>query len=170
MTTEVNIVLRWGALLLGAFVLQVGVLADLRLAGVHPEVLLLVAICAGLVGGPSRGAEVGFAAGVLADLIVPGVLGVSALAFALVGFAVGAIEETVIRASRAISVAISIVASAIGVLLYAAVGELLGQRSLSDPRLWAIVGIVSLVNGLLCIPCLATCRWAEGEAQRARSF
>ncbi len=170
MTAEMQVVVRWGALLLSVFVLQIGVFSDLRLFGVHPELLLLVAICAGLVGGPSRGAEVGFVAGVLADLVVPGVLGVSALSFALVGFAVGAAEDSVIRSSRSISVAITVAASAIGTLLYAAVGEMLGQRSLSDPRLWAIVGIVSAVNGLLCVPGLAMCRWAEGEPLRTRSY
>ncbi len=170
MTTEVQVIVRWGALLLTAFVLQIGVFTDLQLAGVHPEILLLIAICGGLVGGPTRGAEVGFVAGLLTDLVLPGVLGVSALAFALVGFAVGAAEESVIRASRSISIAITVGASAIGTLLYAVVGEMLGQRSLSDPRLWAIVGIVSAVNGLLCVPGLAACRWAEGEPLRARSY
>ena len=170
MTGEIQVIVRWSVLLLSAFVLQIGVVTDLELFGVHPEILLLVAICAGLVGGPTRGAEVGFAAGVLADLVVPGVLGVSALSFALVGFAVGATEESVIRASRGISVAIAAAASAIGTLLYAAVGEMLGQRSLSDPRLWVIIGIVSAVNGLLCVPGLAVCRWAEGEPLRTRSY
>ena len=163
-------IVRWGVLLSVAFVLHIGVFSDLRFFGVHPEILLLVGICAGLVGGPSRGAEVGFVAGVLTDLLVPGLLGVSALAFALVGFAVGATEESVIRSSRSISVAIAVVASAVGTLLYAGLGELLGQRSLSDPRLFVIIGIVSAVNGLLCIPCLAVCRWAEGDPLRARSY
>jgi len=170
MTTEVQIIVRWAVILLSALVLQVAVVTDIRIAGVHPELLLLVGICAGLVGGPSRGAEVGFVAGVLTDLLLPGVLGISALSFALVGFAVGATEESVIRSSKTISVGITVAASAVGTLVYAGLGELLGQRTLSDPHLWAIVGIVSVVNGLLCVPGLAVCRWAEGEPLRARSY
>jgi rod shape-determining protein MreD len=168
--TELNLVLRWGVVLTGIYVLHIGVLTDLSLAGVHPEILLLVGICGGLAGGPARGAEIGFFAGVLADLLLPGVLGVAALSFTLVGFAVGAIEQSVIRSSRGISIAIAVGGSAVGTLLYAALSELLGQRSLSDPRLWAIVGIVSVVNGVLCIPVLGVCRWAEGDSQRARSY
>ena len=52
--------------------------------------------------------------------------------------------------------------------MYAAIGQLLGQHSLSDPRLGAIVGIVAAINGLLSLPALAVCRWADHDPIRAR--
>jgi len=70
------------------------------------------------------------------------------------------------RTSRAISVAVVTAASAAGTLLYALLGQLLGQRTLSDPRLWSIVAIVALCNAALCLPALAASRWAEGEGLR----
>jgi hypothetical protein len=73
-----------------AFVLQIGVLSDLRPFGVHADLMLLMGVCAGLAGGPSRGAVVGFFAGLLADVMLPGPLGISALAAAVAGFGAGA--------------------------------------------------------------------------------
>lgn len=167
MTTEPSAVLRWALVVLTVFVLQVGVFSDLRLFGVHPDTMLLLAICAGLSVGAVRGAEVGFAAGLLSDLLLQGPLGTTALSFALVGFAVGMAGDAVLRSSRLISVGITVVSSAAGVLLYAALAQLLGQRTLADPRLWVIVAIVSLFNALLCLPGLGVCRWAEGGDLRA---
>lgn len=158
--------LRWATVLTVAFVLQVGVVADLRPFGVHADVMLLLAVCAGLAGGPGRGAVVGFIAGLLVDLLMPGTLGVAAMAYAVVGFVVGSVQEAMLNTSRSFSIAVTTVASAVGVLLFALLGELLGQRSLTDPRLLRIVGIVAAFNALLCVPVLAVSRWAEGSPSR----
>lgn len=160
-------VLRWAALVTAVFVVHIGVAIDASLLGVHPDLMLLIAICGGLAGGPARGAEVGFFAGLLSDLVLPGSLGVSAFAFALVGFGAGTVAETVLHASRVISLAVTFFASAAGVLVYALVAQLLGQRTLSDPNLWVIVGIVSVCNVALCLPLLALARWAEGSGLRS---
>jgi rod shape-determining protein MreD len=170
MVTETSVVMRWAALLLAAYVVQIGFLNDLRIFGVRPELLLLVTICAGLVGGSSRGAGVGFAAGLLSDLLLNGSFGTTALCFTLVGFGVGAAEDSVIRSTRAISMGISMVASAVGVLLFAGVSQLLGGHTLSDPLLWQIVGIVALLNGVLCLAVLPLCRWAEGLGLRSGAY
>ena len=89
MSEEAGLVLRWATVVLVAFVLQIGVLVDLQPFGVHADAMLLLAICAGLAGGPARGAVVGFTAGLLADVMMPGTMGISALAYAVVGFGVG---------------------------------------------------------------------------------
>ena len=170
MTAESSVIARWSVVVVGAYLIQIGFLDDLEIIGVHPELMLLVAVCAGLVGGSSRGAEVGFAAGLLTDLLFSGSLGVSALCFTLVGFGVGAAEDSVIRSTRIISMGIATAASAAGVLLYAGVSQLLGGHTLSDPQLWRIVGIVSVLNGLLCGPLLPLCRWAEGMGLKSRAY
>lgn len=166
MSEEAGLVLRWATVVLVAFVLQIGVLVDLQPFGVHADAMLLLAICAGLAGGPARGAVVGFTAGLLADVMMPGTMGISALAYAVVGFGVGAVQDSVISTTRAMSVVFTAFASALGVVLYALLAQLLGQRSLSDPRLLQIVGIVAVLNALLCLPALAVSRWAEGDGLR----
>ncbi|CAB4531626.1 unannotated protein [freshwater metagenome] len=170
MNAESTLVLRWSLLLVLAYVLQVGVLQDFRPFGVHPEIMLLLALCGGIIGGSSRGAIVGFFAGLLNDLQLNGSLGISALCFALVGFAAGVLEDSVIRSSRLISMAIATVGSAVGVLMYACLSQLLGTHSLSDPRLWLIITIVSLMNGVLCLAALPLCRWAEGFGLNSRAY
>lgn len=170
MATESSVVIRWGVLLTAAYVVQIGFLNDLSFFGVHPDIMLLLAVCAGLVGGPSRGAAVGFVAGILVDLLLSGDLGISALCFTLVGFGVGMVEDSVIRPTRGISIAISAGASAIGVLLYAGLRQLLGGHTLSDPHLWRIVGIVALLNGVLCLVALPLCRWAEGLGLKSGAY
>ena len=159
---------RWVALVSAAAVLQVTLVDDLQILGVHPDLLLLLAVCAGLTGGPGRGAGVGFACGLAADLFLPGRFGVAALAFALTGYAAGTAGDTVVRPARWISVTMCTLASALGTITYAVLGQLLGQRTLSDPRLLTVVGIVSLVNGVLALPALALCRWAEQSPVPAR--
>ncbi len=166
MSEETGLILRWTTVVLIGFVLQIGVLVDLQLFGVHADVLLVLAICAGLAGGAGRGAVVGFFAGLLADVMLPGTLGISALAFAAIGWGVGSVREGVLSTTRMFSVLVTLVASALGVVLYALLAQLLGQRSLSDPRLVQIVGIVAVLNALLCLPALAVSRWAEGEGLR----
>jgi rod shape-determining protein MreD len=166
--TDVRQLLRWVLILSITLVLQVGLFNDVRFWGVHPDLLLLLAVCAGLTGGPGRGAGVGFACGLLLDLFLPGRFGVTALAYALTGYGAGVAGDTVVRPARWISVGLVVLSSAAGTLLYAAIGQLLGQRSLSDPRLATIVGIVSVVNGVLALPALAVCRWADHDPLRAR--
>lgn len=168
MTHDRGPALRWALIVTALYILQIGVAVDLRLFGVHPELMLLVAICAGMTGGAARGAEIGFFAGLLMDLVLRGTLGITALSYALVGFGVGVLGESMLRASRAISAAICLAASAAGLLLYASVAHLLGQQTLADPRLGAIVGIVALCNAVLCVPVLALSRWAEGAGLRSR--
>ena len=68
---------------------QQTLMLDLRVGGVHPDIMILLPIVAGLVGGPSRGASMGFVAGLVADLFLPTPFGLSALVATLIGFAVG---------------------------------------------------------------------------------
>ncbi len=166
MSAEPGTAVRWTLLVSTVFVLQIGVVVDLQILGVHPELMLLVAICAGLVAGPVRGASVGFAAGLLTDVARVGPLGTWALALALVGFGVGSLGDALLRASKWMSVAIAAAASAAGILVYASIDQLLGERTLTDPRLVRIVAIVALTNAVLCVPMLALCRWAESSELR----
>lgn len=166
MNAEPGTVLRWSLLVVTVFVLQVGVVVDLQVLGVHPELMVLVAVCAGLVAGPVRGASVGFAAGLLVDVVRVGPLGTWALALALVGFGVGSLGDALLRTSKWVSIAIAAGASAAGILIYASLDQLLGERTLTDPHLARIVAIVALGNAVLSLPMLALCRWAESSDLR----
>ena len=68
---------------------QETLMLDLRVGGVHPDIMVLLPIVAGIAGGPARGATMGFGAGLVADLFLPTPFGLSALVGSLVGFGVG---------------------------------------------------------------------------------
>ena len=82
-------IIRWILIVSVATVLQIGLASQVPIAEVHPELLLLVSVCAGLVSGPGTGAGVGFACGLILDLFVPGRLGITALSYVLVGYGAG---------------------------------------------------------------------------------
>ena len=44
---------------------QQTLMLDLRIGGVHPDIMVLLPIVAGIVGGPARGASMGFGAGLV---------------------------------------------------------------------------------------------------------
>ena len=122
-----------------------------------------------MVGLSTGAAVVGFVAGLLVDLLLPGRLGTSALAYSLVGFGIGVAGESLMRSAKGIVVGLVVAGSAAGVVVYAGLAHLLGAGSLGDPRLLQIVVIVAVFNGLVCLPVLYLSQWAE-DAGPATSF
>ncbi len=151
---------RLPPVLLAAVVLHTAVFPQLRLFGVAADVLLLVAVAAGMAGGADWGAGVGFAAGLLADCFLQTPFGLSALTYSLVGYGVGAFQATVLHNSRWITLLTTLVASALGVVLFAAVGTVLGQDHLVAVRLVGIAAVVAVLNAVLAPVAVRVLRWA----------
>ena len=80
---------RLALIAFGAIIVQVGLLNQVVVSGAHADVFLLLAISAGLVAGPQRGAAMAFVLGLVADVFVPTPYGLSSLCYVLVAFAVG---------------------------------------------------------------------------------
>ena len=68
---------RLGVVVLVALVLQVCLFSRFSYEGARPDVMILVAIAAGLVAGAERGALVGFVAGLAYDVVLTTPLGLS---------------------------------------------------------------------------------------------
>lgn len=152
---------RWPPLLVVALLLHTVVSPQLRVLGVAPDLLLLLGIAAGIAAGPNRGAVVGFVAGLLADCFLQTPFGLSALCYSLVGHAVGIFQTTVLHAAMWIPVATAMASSALGVVLFAVVGAVLGEDALLTGRLLTIVAVVAPLNGLLVLVVLRPVRWAS---------
>ncbi|PLS75709.1 MAG: rod shape-determining protein MreD [Actinobacteria bacterium] len=161
---EPGAVTRFGPRL--AFVIFVGLtlhlslFATARIGEVRPDVLLLIAVAGGIVGGAERGAVIGFVSGMAVDLFVHTPLGLSALAFSLVAFAVGTVQSSVIRAAWWIPPATAWVASAAGILLYALLGALIGRPEFLEPRVLGVAAGVATANALLAPPLVRIMAWA----------
>jgi rod shape-determining protein MreD len=149
--------LRIALLLLVAVLLETTLGSDLRVAGVAPDLMVLLTICAGLTGGAEAGAWVGFWAGLLTDLFLTSTpLGLSALSYCLVGAAAGALRTAVLPDLRwLLRPAAALVGTAVAVLLWVALGDVLGQSQLLDPgRSWLIrvVAVEAAWATLLALP------------------
>ena len=152
--------------------IQVGILEQVNVAGAHPDLLLLLAIAAGLAGGAQQGAVVAFLAGLVADLFVVTPYGLTALCYVLVAFSVGVVASLPAgRAPRLFRVLVGFAGSVAGTLLYAGLCILVGQPHLSGPALLDVVLVVSVANAVLAIPTVAAVQWAfAGSLVTAREY
>jgi rod shape-determining protein MreD len=159
---------RWALILAVTIVLQATLVAQLPLFQERADIVLLAPIAAGIVGGRDLGALVGFVFGLVFDLLLQTPLGLSALAYCLTGYAVGALQTSVLRSAWWISVVSAIAGSAIGVLAFAVVGEMIGQDGMVSGRLPAIIGAVAVINTVLVLPAVKVVRWAVAPTRNAR--
>jgi rod shape-determining protein MreD len=140
--------------------------SDLRVFGAFGDVMLLVGIAAGIAGGAERGATYGFIAGMLFDLVQPDIpFGLSALSYCIVGYLVGSIQGSVLRATWWIPVVSAAAASALGVILYVVLARVVGEQVRTDTVV-PIVFVVATLNGALTLPAVRLVRWASGESSR----
>jgi rod shape-determining protein MreD len=163
-----KVVLRVGLVVLSAAVLQRGFFAQVRVAQVAADVLLVMAVLGGLIGGPERGSVVGFVCGLAMDLLVGTPLGLIALTYCIVGFVAGRYQLSVTRSSRARLMATVGIASALGYGLLATLGYLLGQRNMVSGHLVVVVVVIGAVNALLAPPAGWVMRWALDEPKGRR--
>jgi rod shape-determining protein MreD len=157
-------------ILLLFLVVELTVLDRLRVFGAGPDVMLLLAVVAGIVGGPRVGALLGFAAGILLDLFLETPMGLSALVFCLVGYAVGNIQGGVLRAAWWIPIVTTLVASVAGVLAYALVATVVGQPDLVTPHLFLVAAVVGVFNAIASPLALRLVRWSIDDATGERAF
>ncbi len=88
-----RIVLRIAAIVFFAVLLQTSFLSYLEVAGTIPDMLPVVVVCLGLLGGGVVGAVCGFATGLLVDAILLQTLGITSLALLSVGYLAGRYRE-----------------------------------------------------------------------------
>lgn len=138
-------------------------LADIRPFGETGDLLLLLAIAAGMAGGPVRGAVVGFVAGIAMDLVLLSPFGLSSLTYLAVGFVVGTVHDGVLRSAPWIPVLVTFLASAFGIVFLVMLGQLVGQQ-FRGPNLPRIIAVTSVMNTLLAFPALFLARWVEKAA------
>lgn len=139
---------------------QLTLLTHVRVFGVMPDAMLLLAIAGGIVGGPVAGAFIGFGSGMAIDLFLQTPMGLSALVLSVVGYAVGLLQASILRTAWWIPVLTALLASACGVVTFAVVGAVVGERQLVSTRLVVIVVLVALTNALLAIPVIRLVQWA----------
>ncbi len=161
-------VAKLSLLLAVVLTLQHSLMADLRIGLVQPDLLLLVAVLSGLVGGSERGAVMGFLAGLLSDLFVPTPLGLSALTFSLIGFAAGGLQAGIIRSAWWIAPLTGFAGSVAGILLYAVLGAMMGRPHFVRLDVFVVAVGVGAMNAVLALPASWALTWGmRGGPERS---
>jgi len=150
---------RWAWLVvagLAVVVLQLAIADALTVAHVHPELVWVLPVAAGLVAGTLPGMAAGFVGGVIADLFVPTPFGLTAFVGVLIGYAMGRLGEEGIGdlagsqwwVAPSLGFACGLVAPAI----YAVVGVALGHHSYLSPSLALVCVLDAVACALLVRP------------------
>jgi len=164
---DVKTAARFTMVLLTAAVLQRSVLSELRIDGASVDVLLALAVGAGLAAGPDRGALTGFSAGLVADLLAQTTpLGLNALTWCLVGWVVGRTRDSALRSSRVLPVLTGVTAGAASVGLWLAVAYVMGTITELPPALLTTLAVVALGTGALALPARRAMRWVFPDDAR----
>jgi rod shape-determining protein MreD len=148
--------------LVTAALLQAGIVSWLNVGGYVPDLLLVVAVAAGVVGGVDRGALIGFGAGLCTDLMVTTPFGLWALVGCLTGAAAGYVSGTSLVRSptnRAMTFAVAVGA---GLLAFAVLARLVGQASLGTIDLPLAVVTGAVAAGILSRIASRVLTWALG--------
>ncbi len=157
---------RLGAVVVGCLVVQLAVFVDVRVAGVAPELLALVAVVTGLRLGSEGGAVVGFAAGLLWDVYLPTPLGVAALAYGLAGHTAGLLAPGLHDEARWQRAGLGGLGSALAIVVYAVFGWILGHEGLLSWRLVPLVVVVGAIDAVVALVLDPLVGWALGAPVR----
>jgi rod shape-determining protein MreD len=139
-----------GAMVLVAVAVQSTVLARLTLLGVIPQLILVVVVSLAYTDGPRVGVTAGFFGGLLQDLLLPqSIVGLTALVYTLIGYAVGNLRQFAPNESVWMPVFAVAFASAVAEASYALLAIMLGQQWVSLTFTAKVAGLVVLYNTLL---------------------
>jgi rod shape-determining protein MreD len=158
--------LRASVVLFVAAMLQVVIVSSLVIGGGAPDLLLVVVVVLGLLRGSIPGAILGFAGGLIVDVVTLGTLGVSSLVLTLAGFWAGRYAETTGRDRRFASLmavgTITVLAAAFGFVLY----YLLAVDVVAEHALVTALAPAFVLNLLLALPVHALVKRIVGEGDR----
>lgn len=150
-----------GVALVLALAVQTTVLNALTIGGVKADLVLVVALCVGLIAGPGPGAVCGAAAGLLEGYAQGQHLGSLGLSRTVAAFIAGMVETRLLRDRVVVPVATVLLGSAAAHALYFVLAP-----ELPIVRPARIAVIESLLNMLLTPPVyLVLTRWATTYGQ-----
>jgi rod shape-determining protein MreD len=160
---------RLALIALCAAIVQVALLNQIVIAGAHADLFLLLAISAGLVAGPQRGAAMAFALGLVADVLVQTPYGLSSLCYVLVAFAAGLASGALPgRPTFGFKLAAALLGGIGGTLLFAGLGVLIGQPSVPLHQLAVVATVVSAGCMLLVALAFRLFEWTIAVVSGAR--
>jgi rod shape-determining protein MreD len=154
-----GIVARIGLLLVAGVVLQLGFFSAISIFGGTPNVLPLLIVCLGLLGGAVLGAVCGFSAGLLLDSALLHTLGVSSLVLLAVGYLAGRYREAFEVSSPLVPPALAAGLTLFGSSAYAAIQLMLGVDAPVSLLVIREILLQTVISFILTIPTYPAVRW-----------
>lgn len=159
--------IRYFLLIVSLVVIQTAVFPSLRIWGAVPDLLLVATVAVAYERGAETGAVFGFVAGLSIDCFLSSPLGVSALAFSLVGYGVGVFQSGLVRASRWMVPFLGGVGGLIGGFLWICIASIAGQEDLFTPASFRILVIAAIYDAAAAFVVFPFARWACGDHEYA---
>jgi rod shape-determining protein MreD len=119
--------IRLGLVVIVCVVLQTTLFTHLQIDGVAPDIGLVAVLAVAYEDGPDTGAIYGFIMGLAVDLFLTTPLGLSALAFAVTGYAVGVFQAGVVRTTPWLAPILGGLGGLFGGLVFITAGAIVGQ-------------------------------------------
>jgi len=143
---------RLAALGFVAVLLQIALIAQIRILGASADLAPLVIAGAGFLTGAVPGAVFGFAVGVFLDLAFARTIGISALLYVVVGYGAGRVRELRAPEAPVTPLALGAAATAIAAVGYAILEFLLGVSDPISVLLVRDIVVTVVLNSLIAIP------------------
>jgi rod shape-determining protein MreD len=144
--------LRIALLIVVAVVLQNAFFSSLSILGAQPDILPVLAVSLGLLGGALVGAVSGFATGLLVDSALLQTLGVSSLALLAAGYLAGRYREGFEISSSLVPPALTGALALLAAATYAAVQLVLGVETPVSLLVLREILVKGLLAMVLAIP------------------
>jgi rod shape-determining protein MreD len=147
-----QVALRIALLIVVGVVLQLAFFSQISLLGSIPDVLPVIAVALGLLGGGVVGAVCGFALGLLTDTLLLQTLGVSSIVLLTVGYLAGRWRESFDITSAFVPPLLTAALALFGAAIFAAIQLMLGVESPVSLLVLREILVKGLLAGLLAIP------------------
>ena len=153
--------LRMALVIVTVVVMQNTVVADVKVFGVHPDLMVALVVAAAITRGPTGGALIGFVAGIATDLLVNTPFGLSPLTDVFIGYGVGMVSSEAVDNAWWIPFVVGAVAGGAAEFLFALLGAMVGQVGMLHVGLGRAVPIVAAMTGVLVYLARAALSWAS---------
>lgn len=157
---QTSAIFRVSGVVTGLVLIQLAVVTQFRIFGVVPDLVPLLTVSIGLLGGSTAGAVTGFTAGLLIDLMLLQTMGVSSLILTFEGYAAGRLRELRDPVHPLTTPAVGALAATVFSFGFGFMQFSLGQPAPRPLSLLWQVGLAGAYGALLATPVFRAARWA----------
>lgn len=162
--------IRLGLVIIVCVVLQTTLFTHLRIDGVGPDIGLVAVLAVAYEDGADTGAIFGFLMGLAVDLFLTTPLGLSAMAFAITGYAVGVFQAGVVRTTPWLAPILGFVGGLFGGLVFITAGAVVGQPGFLSFDSLRIVLIASVYDAVIAVVVFPVVRRVARRDERSGAW